>query len=430
MIRAVVALLALCASTSTAAREPLGLDALLAGLERSGAFSGAVVVRDGRGTRFAKGYGLADPFTGRHFTPDTPVDSGSLAKPVTAAAVLQLARDGRLDLDSAATRYLPELGTAGITVRHLLSHSAGLHFEDSAQGLAGKSNLELVRAARGRPLSFKPGTAFSYCNLCTIALAEIVERASGRSYLETARTRLGLPSGVTLRPARLADWEGRAIGYRPTATGKFERFDSWEGEAFYGAANLSITARQLAQWGSRWWQAPLAPIRAAATAPGVIDGKVSGLTMGNWYCAASRRRCHYLGHHEGFHHMLYWDVDRRLSIAMVSNNALAPALQQRLQRAVVAAAEDRVATARREIVAPMRERDVAAGSFRLPDGELLTISRTARTVAINRRGIAYPAYPMSAGIRYLPGLDAYVSARADGSLHWLTLYEDALARRD
>ena len=349
---------------------------------------------------------------------------------MTAAAVLQMARDGRIDLDAAATRYLPELGTAGITVRHLLSHAAGLPLEESAEGVAGKSNLDLVRAARGRPLLFKPGTAFSYCNLCTIALAEIVERASGRSYLETARTRLGLPSGVTLRPARLADWKGRAIGYRATAPGKFERFDSWEGEAFYGAANLSITARQLAEWGSRWWQAPLARIRAAATAPAVIDGKLSGLTMGNWYCATGGRRCHYLGHHEGFHHMLYWDVNRGLAVALVSNNALAPALQQRLQRAVVAAAEGRVASARREIAAPMRGRDVAADRFRLPDGELLSISKTGRAVAVSRRGIAYPAYPIGDGIRYLPGLDAYVSASGDGSLHWLTLYEDALARRD
>lgn len=430
MIRAVAALLALTASAPSTAREPHGLDALLTELAGNGAFSGAVVVRDARGTRFAKGYGLADPFTGRRFTPDTPVDSGSLAKPVTAAAVLQMARDGRVDLDAAATRYLPDLGTAGITVRHLLSHSAGLPFEDSAQGLAGKSNLALVRGARGRPLLFKPGTAFNYCNLCTVALAEIVERASGRPYLETARARLALPPGVTLRPARLADWKGRAIGYRATAPGKFEQFDSWEGEAFYGAANLSITARQLAEWGSRWWQAPLARIRGAATAPAVIDGKLSGLTLGNWYCAVGGRRCHYLGHHEGFHHMLYWDVDRRLSIALVSNNALAPALQQRLQRAVVAAAEGRAAAARREIAAPIRDRDVAARSFRLPDGELLTISRTGRAVAVNRRGIAYPAYPMSPGIRYVPGLDAYVSAMDDGSLHWLTLYENLVGRRE
>lgn len=424
---AVAAVLALAAGGTATAREPPGLDTLLADLAGTGAFSGAVVVRDARGTRFARGYGPADPFSGRRFTPDTPVDSGSLAKPVTAAAVLQLAREGRIGLDAAATRYLPELGAPGITVHHLLTHSAGLPFEDSAEGLAGKSNLALVRAARGRPLLFKPGTTFSYCNLCSVALAEIVERTSGRPYLETARARLGLPSGVTLRPARLADWTGRAIGYRATAEGKVERFDSWEGEAFYGAANLSLTARQLAEWGSRWWHAPLARIRAAATAPAVIGGKVSGLTMGNWYCAAGRRRCHYLGHHQGFHHMLYWDADRRISIAMVSNNALAPAIQQRLQRAIVAAAEGRTAAARRELASPMQNRDIAAGRYQLPDGNRVTVTRAEGNVSVSRHGIAYAAYPTGGGIRYVPGLDTYVAGTAGGSMHWLGLYQDWVA---
>ena len=54
-------------------------------LAHDGRFSGAVVFRDANGVRFARGYGLADPFSNRPFTPDTPVDSASLAKPVTAA---------------------------------------------------------------------------------------------------------------------------------------------------------------------------------------------------------------------------------------------------------------------------------------------------------------------------------------------------------
>ena len=427
MKRMLAAVLALTAGAA-AAREPAGLDRLLAGLAGKGAFSGAIVVRDARGVRFAKGYGMADPFAGRRFTPDTPVDSGSLAKPVTAAIVLQLAQEGRIKLDAPAATYLPELGHAGVTVRHLLSHSAGLPFDDSSEGLAGKSNVDLIAAARGKPLLFKPGTAFAYCNLCTVALAEIAKRIAGRQYLRLARERVGLPAAVTLRPARLADWHGRAIGYRRNAQGGFERFDSWEGERFYGPANLSISAGQLAEWGSRWWRSPLARIRAAATGPATIGGHRSGLTLGNWYCAAGGRRCHYLGHHEGFHHMLYWDADRQLSIAMVSNNSLAPALQQRLQRALVAAAEGRSAGARKELASPMRDREAAPGRYRLPDGETVSVVRASGGVSVTRRGIVYPASRSSGGIRYVPGLDIYIAGGDDGSLHWLGLYEDQVAR--
>lgn len=158
----------------------------------------------------------------------------------------------------------------------------------------------------------------------------------------------------------------------------------------------------------------------AATARAVIGGNASGLTLGNWYCATGGRRCHYLGHHEGFHHMLYWDLDRKLAIAMVSNNALAPAIQQRLQRAIIAAAEGRIGAARRELAAPMLDQDVVAGGYRLPGGERLLVSKYSQNVAVNRRGIAYPAIRFGGGIRYVPGLDSYVAAQADGSLHWLS----------
>ena len=78
------------AAAPTGATEPAGLHQSLDRLTREGKFSGAVVVRGPEGVRFARGYGLADPFAGRPFTPQTSVDSASLAKPVTAAAVLQL----------------------------------------------------------------------------------------------------------------------------------------------------------------------------------------------------------------------------------------------------------------------------------------------------------------------------------------------------
>lgn len=423
MIRGALAALALVGSAAAAAREPAGLHEALSQLARDGRFSGAVVVRGADGVRFARGYGLADPFTGRRFTPDTPVDSGSLAKPVTSAAILALAADGKLALDRPVRDYLPDFRNREITVRHLLSHSAGLTFDNSPAGLAEKSNRQLIEAMRSRPLLFTSGTAFNYCNGCSVALAEIVERVSRRSYLAFARRHLELPVGVTLRPARLSDWAGRAIGYRRDPTGQPVRFDSWEGERLFGPANLSVSAAQLALWGSRWWGGPLTALRPVATAPALIAGNRSGLTIGNWYCAASGRRCHYLGHHEGFHHILYWDAKRRLSIAMVSNNSLAPAIQQPLQRALVAFAEGRPGSARRELEPREPQRGIAAGRYRLPRGEMIVIDGEGNEMAVERAGLRYPAYPIGGGIRYIPGLDVYLAGRP-GGLGWLSLYED------
>lgn len=429
MIRLVALLMALIGGEAMA-REPAGLDRALAELTRQGRFSGAVVIRGPEGVQFARGYGMADPFTGRRFTPDTPVDSGSLAKPVTAAIILDLARAGRIDLDAPVARYVSEFPHAGTTVRHLLAHSAGLPFDGSAEDLVGKSNADLVAELAGRKVQpgFQPGTAFSYCNLCFSVLALLAERVTGRHYIALARE-LGLPRSVSVRPQALADWTGRAIGYRRTAAGRLERFDSWEGEAFYGPANLSISASQLARWGAAWQRSPLLEIRPSATQPAEIAGKTSGLTLGNWYCASGERRCHYPGHHEGLHNLLYWNADRQIAVALVSNNTLAPSLQQRLQRAVVAFAEGRPAQARREIALAGQASPATPGRYRL-GGEVVEVSAgSGPLLKVRRQGLAYTAFPIGEGWHYVPGLDVYVAGAA-GRLRWLSLHEDHFAGAD
>lgn len=426
VVRLSSAAIGLIAGAAAQAREPPDLHVTLARLAGEGRFSGAVVVRDARGERFARGYGYSDPFSRRLFTPDTPVDSGSLAKPVTAAAVLLLARDGRVALDAPVVHYLPEYPHASTTIRHLLAHAAGLEGDEFAEALVWRSNAQLLVNLAGRlptPV-FAPGTAFNYCNFCYIALALLVERVTGTHYLDYVRDRVGVPRDVALRPARIADWPGRAVGYRRLPGGAIRRADSYDGEIFYGSGNLSVSASQLALWGAEWWQPRLGPIRDLATTSARIAGRPSGLTWGNWYCAGDRRRCHYLGHHEGFHNMLYWDADRRLSVAMVTNNALAPALQQRLQRAIVAFAEGRPGDGRRELRSPLPDAAVESGDYRLFTGERVTIRALGERRWIVRGGLSYPAYPTVSGTRYVPGLDAYLAGAPAGRLRLLSLYED------
>ena len=411
------------------AAEPAGLHEALERLTRDGKFSGAVVVRGAEGVQFARGYGMADPFTGRAFTPETPADSASLAKPFTAGAVLLLARDGRIDLDAPVQRYLPGYPHAQATLRHLLAHSAGLPVEAMVEPITGKSNEMFIDEIRTRGLAplFPPGTAFIYCNLCYTTLALLIERVTGTPYVDFVRRSLALPPGVSIRPPRLADWTGRAIGYRRLPDGRLERADSAENELFYGAANFSISASQLARWGAEWWQQRLRPIRPTATSPAMIGGSMSGLTWGSWYCAQTRLQCHYLGHHEGFHHMLYWDAERRISVAMISNNTLAPHLQQRVQRALVAFAEGREAAGRQELEAELLDVPVTAGTYSIGTDAPVAVTSENRRMWVARGGIRYLAYPVSEGIRYIPGLDVYIAGAPDGGLRWLGLYEDAAA---
>jgi CubicO group peptidase (beta-lactamase class C family) len=180
----VVLIASLTVNAAEASDEETALHGALEQLAAEGKFSGAVVVRDTEGVRFARGYGLADPFSDRRFTPETPVDSASLAKPVTAAAALMLANEGKIDLDAPVRRYLPAYPHETTTVRHLLAHSAGLPVEEALEPLDDKTNEMIMNEVAQRRLApaFTPGTAFNYCNFCYSTLALLIERVSGNSY--------------------------------------------------------------------------------------------------------------------------------------------------------------------------------------------------------------------------------------------------------
>jgi CubicO group peptidase (beta-lactamase class C family) len=96
----------------------------------------------------AKGYGYADLTTGRRFAADqTLLRIGSTGKLVTWTAVMQLVEQGRLDLDTNVNAYLegfqiPATFPQPVTLRHLLSHTAG--FEERTLGSLARSAADLL----------------------------------------------------------------------------------------------------------------------------------------------------------------------------------------------------------------------------------------------------------------------------------------------
>ncbi|NEY31236.1 serine hydrolase, partial [Streptomyces sp. PRKS01-65] len=147
--------------------------------------------------------GTADAATGSAFTADTAVPLGSVTKLYTAAAVLLLADDGDLDLDEPAAAILPELrALPEVTIRHLLSHTAGLPSgpdSDTAAGLTTARYLASVCAPRD--VLFAPGTGFSYSNAGYTAAGRLIEEITGMTWREAIRALLLDPLGT--RPAFL-----------------------------------------------------------------------------------------------------------------------------------------------------------------------------------------------------------------------------------
>jgi len=158
-------------------------------------------------TTLTRGFGMADLERDVPIGPDTIFEAGSVTKQFTAAAVLMLARDGKLSLDDAARRYVPEVPDYGmpLTIRHLLNHTSGLRDWGALEGVAGWPRttrvnthahvLEVVK--RQRALNFTPGTHWSYSNTGYNLAAIIVQRVSGQSLADFTRARIFEPLGMT-----------------------------------------------------------------------------------------------------------------------------------------------------------------------------------------------------------------------------------------
>lgn len=141
---------------------------------------------------YLKGYGIADP-SGRPVTAQTPFWLASLAKPVTALAIMQLVEAGKVELDAPIQRYLPyfrlgdEQAAAALTVRHLLNQTSGISFATSEETFPSQAYFEWTPEQRVRELSDKAlshpvGTTYQYSNVNFTILALIVETISGQSF--------------------------------------------------------------------------------------------------------------------------------------------------------------------------------------------------------------------------------------------------------
>ncbi len=180
---------------------------------------------------WAEGYGLADVEAGVAATATTRYRAGSLAKPLTAVAVMQLVESGRIDLDQPLSAYLEgfsvrtrtESPNAPVSVRSLLCHHSGLPTDLTKGMWTDEPFTRVVESLREEYAAFPPELVFSYSNLGYSLLGHLVETVSGQPferYMEThvlgplrmTDTRfLARPSPASARGYR----EGAPIGLLP-----------------------------------------------------------------------------------------------------------------------------------------------------------------------------------------------------------------------
>ncbi|EGL19632.1 MULTISPECIES: serine hydrolase domain-containing protein [unclassified Paenibacillus] len=170
---------------------------------------GILVKTNENGKRWAYSAGIADLATEQQMETNYRFRIGSVTKTFTAAAVLQLAGENRLNLDDSIDKWLPGViqgnGYDGkqITVRQLLNHTSGIADylkSDKINLMETRKSYtpeEIVKIGLAMPADFAPGKGWSYSNTGYVLLGMLIEKVTGTSYAEEIEKRIIEPLELT-----------------------------------------------------------------------------------------------------------------------------------------------------------------------------------------------------------------------------------------
>ncbi len=286
-----------------------------------------------------RAYGRADIELDHAMQVGSMLQSASTGKMFTAAAILLLAREGRLTLDDPVTLHLKDAPSAwsSITLRHMMSHRSGL--ADLAPGrLDAKGrpvspaldydDAELLQMFAGWSPDFAPGARFSYNNVGYVLLGLAIKAVSGQFYGDYLQNRLFSPLGM--QTARVNDTLAvvpeRARGFMRTPDGTLIRPDS-------ASRSLSRIAAGALLFSARDWMAWASALRsgrgldtdalAESWRPTLFpDGSAPVINYGlGWFLLDVRGRrlvCHH-GITSGFSSWIGYYPDDDLTISMMCN---------------------------------------------------------------------------------------------------------------
>ena len=235
-------------ATMAAARE-----AVWKALTNGGGSSATVAVMDGGRIVYSECFGAADRETGRPVESGTRFNIGSTSKMFAAVAILMLADEGRLSLDDPVVKHLPEFVMRDgryrdITVRMLFNHSSGLPgstflFEYEPGYDPHELLLEVLRDS---DLKHSPGAMGIYCNDGFTLAEMIVERLSGKKFVDFVAERIYEPLEMKHSAASVGETGGDVAVYYDIPTGKKYPLETVR---VHGAGGLSSTAEDLCRFG-------------------------------------------------------------------------------------------------------------------------------------------------------------------------------------
>jgi CubicO group peptidase (beta-lactamase class C family) len=315
--------LLLCVSLTVWAADRVD-DIVNAELKRQGVPGASVaIVREGTIVK-AEGYGLANAELNVGATPQTVYQIGSVSKQFIAAGIMLLVQDGKLSLEDKASKYLAATPVAwqAITIRHLLTHTAGIVNEPPGfDPFKLQSDEELVKSAYASPLRFVPGADWAYSNTGYFALADIIRTVSGEPWDVFLQKRLFQPLAMTAtRTTTMEMVSNRASGYAPV-NGKMSNAPPILGVRPSGA--FLSTVLDLAKWDAALSAGSVlspATLNQMWTAVPLSGGGTYAYGFG-WQvdAVAGHKRVHHSGTMPGFRATIHRYLDDKLTVIVLMN---------------------------------------------------------------------------------------------------------------
>ncbi|HLA68815.1 MAG TPA: serine hydrolase [Bacteroidota bacterium] len=238
--------------------KPELIDSLLKVCVANGQFNGSALVAEDGTVIFKKGYGMANFDWGIPNAPDTKHRIASITKQFTATLIMQLVEKNKIKVGEKITTYLPDYRKDTgdkVTVHHLLTHTSGIPNYTSLPGFWSDSTRNpysieyLIKNFCSGDLEFEPGSKYNYCNSGYVLLGAIIEKVTGKPYVQMLEENILKPvgmknSGIEDESFILAN---RSYGYLKNA-GQRVRDPYFRMQNAWAAGAMYSTVEDLYRW--------------------------------------------------------------------------------------------------------------------------------------------------------------------------------------
>jgi CubicO group peptidase (beta-lactamase class C family) len=315
---------------------------------------GIAVINDGK-LEWARGYGVQEAGSAKPVTTETLFQAASISKPVVATAALSLVQSGKLNLDENINLELTSWKVPDndftkdekVTLRRLLSHSAGLNVEDVASYASREELPTLVQAldgikpAHSDPVRVQsvPGSSFRYSGGGYSVIQQLLMDVTGKPFHEAMRelvtSKIGMTSS-TFRQPLPADFEPTA------ATGHQVNGEPFKGRWYTfpqaAAAGLWTTPSDLARFAieiQRSYKSQSNAVLSMDTAKQMLTPQLGGYGLGFWLGGKGKAATFsHPGKNEGFTCMLFAYLETGQGAVVMTNGDGGNGLFNEILRAI------------------------------------------------------------------------------------------------